>query len=68
MTTPSEASRISHEGQTLLEKVGYLKIRRQFMVSYCRVIASVRQFLHAGPLHLAGNMLHLWIFDNNVEE
>ncbi len=26
------------------------------------------QFLHAGPLHLAGNMLYLWIFGNNVEE
>ena len=68
MATPSEAIRISHEGQTLLEKAGYLKIRRQFMVSYCRVIASVRQFSNAGPLHLAGNMLYLWIFDNNVEE
>ena len=26
------------------------------------------QFLHAGFLHLAGNMLYLWIFGNNVEE
>lgn len=26
------------------------------------------QFIHAGPLHLAGNMLYLWIFGNNVEE
>lgn len=26
------------------------------------------QFLHAGPLHLGGNMLYLWIFGNNVEE
>ena len=25
-------------------------------------------FLHAGPLHLAGNMLFLWIFGNNVED
>jgi membrane associated rhomboid family serine protease len=25
-------------------------------------------FLHAGPLHLAGNMLFLWIFGDNVEE
>jgi membrane associated rhomboid family serine protease len=26
------------------------------------------QFLHAGPLHLGGNMLFLWIFGNNVED
>ena len=25
-------------------------------------------FLHAGFLHLAGNMLYLWIFGNNVED
>ena len=26
------------------------------------------QFLHAGWMHLAGNMLFLWIFGDNVEE
>lgn len=26
------------------------------------------QFLHAGLLHVGGNMLYLWIFGNNVEE
>lgn len=26
------------------------------------------QFLHGGFLHIAGNMLYLWIFGNNVEE
>lgn len=25
-------------------------------------------FVHAGPLHLGGNMLYLWIFGNNVED
>ncbi|MSP84092.1 MAG: rhomboid family intramembrane serine protease [Alphaproteobacteria bacterium] len=25
-------------------------------------------FLHAGLLHLAGNMLYLWVFGNNVED
>jgi membrane associated rhomboid family serine protease len=25
-------------------------------------------FLHGGPFHLAGNMLYLWIFGNNVED
>ena len=26
------------------------------------------QFLHGSPLHLAGNMLYLWIFGDNVED
>lgn len=25
-------------------------------------------FLHSGPLHLAGNMLFLWVFGDNVED
>lgn len=25
-------------------------------------------FLHAGVLHIAGNMLYLWIFGNNIED
>ncbi len=25
-------------------------------------------FLHAGPLHIAGNLLYLWIFGDNVED
>lgn len=31
-----------------------------------RVFASM--FLHAGWIHIAGNMLYLWIFGNNVED
>jgi membrane associated rhomboid family serine protease len=30
------------------------------------VFASM--FMHAGPLHIGGNMLYLWIFGNNVED
>ena len=30
------------------------------------VLASM--FLHAGILHIAGNMLFLWVFGNNVED
>jgi membrane associated rhomboid family serine protease len=25
-------------------------------------------FMHAGPIHLGGNMLYLWIFGNNIED
>jgi rhomboid family protein len=28
----------------------------------------IAMFLHGGLLHLAGNMLYLWIFGNNIEE
>ena len=31
------------------------------------VALFTHMFLHAGLLHLAGNMLYLWIFGNNVE-
>ena len=30
--------------------------------------ALISMFLHGGSLHLAGNMLFLWIFGNNVED
>lgn len=33
---------------------------------YGTVVSSM--FLHGGLLHLAGNMLYLWIFGNNIEE
>jgi rhomboid family protein len=32
------------------------------------VTLATHLFLHAGWLHLAGNMLYLWIFGNNVED
>ncbi|MGH8121103.1 MAG: rhomboid family intramembrane serine protease [Gammaproteobacteria bacterium] len=33
---------------------------------YLTVLTSI--FLHGGFMHLAGNMLYLWIFGNNVED
>jgi len=33
---------------------------------YLALLTSM--FVHAGPLHLAGNMLFLWIFGNNIED
>ncbi len=32
------------------------------------VAALVSMFLHGGLLHLAGNMLFLWVFGNNIED
>ncbi|MDD5434485.1 MAG: rhomboid family intramembrane serine protease [Nitrospira sp.] len=34
--------------------------------SYITVFTSM--FLHGGLLHIAGNMLYLWIFGNNIED
>ena len=33
-----------------------------------RVAVLISMFMHAGWLHLGGNMLFLWIFGNNVED
>lgn len=33
---------------------------------YLSLVTSM--FLHGGPLHLAGNMLFLWVFGNNIED
>jgi membrane associated rhomboid family serine protease len=32
------------------------------------IAVVVSTFLHAGLLHIAGNMLFLWIFGNNIED
>ncbi|MFB2876787.1 rhomboid family intramembrane serine protease [Floridanema aerugineum] len=40
--------------------------RNQILPQFLTLITS--QFLHGGFLHLAGNMLFLWIFGNNIEE
>lgn len=38
----------------------------QILPQFLTLITS--QFIHGGFLHLAGNMLFLWIFGNNIEE
>lgn len=40
--------------------------RSGFSLEWLTLLSS--QFLHAGWLHLGGNMLYLWIFGNNLEE
>jgi len=37
-----------------------------FPAPYATVVTSM--FLHGGVLHIAGNMLYLWIFGDNVED
>ena len=44
----------------------FLAGHASFEVSFVPLLTSM--FLHAGFLHLAGNMLFLWIFGDNVED
>jgi len=44
----------------------YLAGHVSFEVSFVPLLTSM--FLHSGFLHLAGNMLFLWIFGDNVED
>jgi membrane associated rhomboid family serine protease len=51
------------------------RLRQQFVASYGLVPAEfswialfTSMFLHAGLLHVGGNMLYLWIFGDNVED
>ena len=53
--------------QSCPPQIGGLPIpERDFGSFLLSVVFST--FLHAGPLHLAGNMLFLWVFGNNVED
>lgn len=49
----------------LLHKVD-LPAAAVLVPAYLTIITSM--FLHGGFMHLAGNMLYLWIFGNNVED
>ncbi len=55
--TPAELQRVAWPGATAKPGDGLPALQ---MVSYI--------FLHADLLHLAGNMLALWVFGNNVED
>jgi membrane associated rhomboid family serine protease len=46
--------------------LSFAGISHQLFPEWATLITA--QFLHGGLLHLAGNMLFLWIFGNNVED
>jgi len=50
------------ELQSLAESFGVVP------VAFAWPTLLTSQFLHAGPVHLFGNMLYLWIFGDNVED
>jgi membrane associated rhomboid family serine protease len=46
--------------------VGFLGGQTSFEAAFLPLLTSM--FLHASLLHIAGNMLYLWIFGDNVED
>ena len=61
-----------------ITRLGDLEGIDQFLVEFGAIPAEITvgedlftlftsMFLHAGPIHLAGNMLFLWIFADNIE-
>jgi membrane associated rhomboid family serine protease len=48
--------------------LGKVQLQSEFAVIPAELTILTSMFLHSGFLHLAGNMLYLWIFGNNVED
>lgn len=49
------------------EVIDGIRIPELGLASFMRAVVF-STFLHAGPIHLAGNMLFLWVFGNNIED
>ena len=60
----------SYPGQTAALFLNYGLVPYELMQSPIQTYPNVfsAMFLHAGFLHLGGNMLYLWIFGNNIED
>jgi membrane associated rhomboid family serine protease len=71
-----QASLGAEGGQAIVYSLGVIPVvlldRAQLPPELVLVPASLTpltsMFLHGGIMHLAGNMLYLWIFGNNVED
>ena len=67
---PSEGERIVRQfgfiPASLFGDEGLLSGDNDFVVAVSTLFTSM--FLHGGFMHLAGNMLYLWIFGNNIED
>jgi membrane associated rhomboid family serine protease len=61
---------ISHPGASCAPDAGELVCGRGFTPGDPPAIATIfsSMFMHGGFLHIAGNMLFLWIFGNNIED
>lgn len=50
-----------------IEYTQFVQVNPELAVPYGTTVLT-SMFLHGGFLHLAGNMLYLWIFGNNIED
>ncbi len=55
-------------GVTPTVLLNYTQLSPELYVVPAEVTIITSMFIHGGLLHLAGNMLYLWIFGNNVED
>jgi membrane associated rhomboid family serine protease len=56
----------SYPKDVLIRSGSYLRLPNAAIPEYLTVLTSM--FIHGGFFHLAGNMLYLWIFGNNIED
>jgi membrane associated rhomboid family serine protease len=69
LTLPSDSVRATFFKFALIPKELMTSISlRQDLIPYNILTIFSSMFLHGGVLHVAGNMLYLWIFGNNVED
>lgn len=57
-----------NSGDAFIEKWSFVPARFQANPGVDFVTIFTSMFMHAGWLHLGGNMLYLWIFGDNVED
>jgi membrane associated rhomboid family serine protease len=55
-------------GNAFILKWAFIPSRFQANPTFFSVTLVSSLFMHAGWLHLGGNMLYLWVFGNNVED
>jgi len=63
-----QASEIFVDSFALIPKRLFSRVPEAFHVVPAGAAIFTSMFLHGGFLHIAGNMLYLWIFGNNVED
>jgi membrane associated rhomboid family serine protease len=59
---------ISHPGQQCEAEVGQLVCSEDASGPSTWLTLLTSMFMHGGLLHIAGNMLFLWVFGNNIED
>jgi membrane associated rhomboid family serine protease len=66
---PAAAERFIYQfGAIPAVALGYRELPGELLLIPPSFTVLTSMFLHGGLMHLAGNMLYLWIFGNNVED